>query len=135
MTKTKEEVRFRTNHGPWPEVKEEEIIEGVDQCVPGQAVSVTEVVYRFQGGIIPDFKNVQYDPEEMPDEHMDVRRLSGFDITDAFNALQQGREKYTAYIKEKNAKARAEIAAREAEFKRLQELEKQLNSKEDGNNI
>lgn len=122
---------FRTNYSvPQADNDKRPIIIGKNATIPGQTTSITEVVYRFQGGIMPTMRNVQYDPTDMPDEDMDVRRLSGFDITDAYQALQAGREKYQKYIKEKNANARKAIENERAELQRLRELEKTVKEQQ-----
>lgn len=122
---------FRTNHSVTQADNDKRpIIIGKNATIPGQTTSITEVVYRFQGGIMPTMRNVQYDPTDMPDEDMDVRRLSGFDITDAYQALQAGREKYQKYIKEKNANARKAIENERAELQRLRELEKTIKEQQ-----
>lgn len=117
---------FRTNHTVFQgDTERKPGLVGENQTIPGQTSSITEIVYRFQGGIMPTLRSVQFDPEDMPDDDMDIRRMAGFDITDAFQALQDGREKYQAYIKEKNANARKAIEEQKAELARLRELEKQ----------
>lgn len=129
-------TQFRTNYrNTTIEEKPVKIIQGDDKTVPGQSSSITEIVYRFQGGIIPTLKNVQYDPEEMPEEHMDVRRMSGFDITDAYHALQEGKQKYREYITDVKRTAREKVEAEKAELERLRIENQQLKVKTDGNNI
>lgn len=91
--------RFQSNVHPHdykhPELK------GDSQTVPNQVASITDIVYRFQGGIIPNTVNVSYDPIDAPEGYINVQNISGFDLTDAFHHLQNGREKYQAYIAEK----------------------------------
>lgn len=128
--------QFRTNYLSTTALeKSVKMIVGEDKTVPNQSSSITEIVYRFQGGIIPTMKNVQYDPEEMPDDQMDVRRMSGFDITDAFHALQEGKQKYREYITEVKRTAREKVQAEKAELERLRLENEQLKAKTDGNNI
>lgn len=127
---------FRTNYKNTTAIEKKiEMVVGEDQTVPNQSSSITEIVYRFQGGIIPTMKNVQYDPEEMPDDHMDVRRMSGFDITDAFHALQEGKQKYHEYITEVKRTAREKVQAEKAELERLRIENEQLKAQSNGNNI
>lgn len=115
--------KFRTNYNALPEFRE--IITGKDKTVPNQASSITEIVYRFQGGIIPKFHNVTYDTQFKDTDEIDVRNLSGFDITDAFQALQQGKKEYREYITTKKQIAAEAIKIKQLEFQRLQEFEKQ----------
>lgn len=130
---TKQKV-FRTNHIPVEHT--EQFIKGYDQSLPNQAPKITEIIYRFQGGIIPNVNNIQFDPVEAPDDFIHIKNQSGFDITDAFHALQQGRKEYREYMNDKNAKARAAVEAKKVEFERLQNFEKQtLDKKELKDNI
>lgn len=130
-------MRFKTNYDK--KMYKSDIVNfitGEDQAIPNQSQSITEIIYRFQGGIIPTASNVMFDPPEADEDYISIRNISGFDITDAYHALTQGRKEYQAYIGEKKSKAKQLIQEREAEFKRLQDFEKQVQEqKELKNNI
>lgn len=119
-------MRFSTNFKN--ENKVRTILTGKDQTIPKQVSSITEIIYRFQGGIIPNLANVNFDPIDAPEEYINVVNKSGFDITDAFHALQSGKQEYRDYMKEKNEKARKAVADKEAELIALREFK--INSEQ-----
>lgn len=119
--------RFRTNYESDPVIDPRN--DGENMTIPGQSVSITEVIYRFQGGIIPSAVTAYFDPVD-DENYIDVRNQSGFDITDAFHALQDSKEKYKKYITEKNQAARAAIEAQRVEMARLRKLEQEAIEKE-----
>lgn len=127
--------RFLSNYTPLP-TKKREVFTEKDQCVPNQAATITEVIYRFQGGIIPQERTVTFDPENVDENYIDIRNISGFDLTDAYHHLQNGRKQYQSYIAEVKAKDAQKKLEKEAEFKRLQEFEQNnLKPIDNGNNI
>lgn len=132
-------TRFRNNFVKHEADTDIKMITGKDQTVPNQSASITEVIYRFQGGIIPTLHNPIYDPEQDNEEFIDARNIAGFDITDAFQLLQTGKKEYQNYINEKKATLKEEANKRELEFKRLQSIEteyKQLKEiQNNGNNL
>lgn len=99
--------RFHTNYDCDTELVT--MLTGDNQTVPGQTNSITDIVYRFQGGIIPDANSIFFDPIEADEDYLDIRNMSGFDITDAFHANQQGKKEYAQYVKERNEQARAAL--------------------------
>nr|QJB20177.1 MAG: hypothetical protein [Microvirus sp.] len=111
------------------------MLTGELKTVPGQVSSIKEVVYRFQGGIIPTLRSVSYDTEELPDEDMPVTRVAGFDITDAFQALQAGRQQYREYMRFQKEKLVQQAQLQKAELERLKVENEQLKLNHNGNNI
>lgn len=116
-------TQFRTNYNPV--VEERPKIKGKDCTLPNQVSSLTEIIYRFQGGIIPNINNVSFDPIDSSEDYINVANVSGFDITDAYRALQEGKKTYQSYIKDKNEKARTAIQAKELELQQLREFKLQ----------
>lgn len=102
-------------------------ITGKTQTIPNQVATITEIIYRFQGGIIPTVNNVQFDPDDMPDDYIDCRNISNFDITDAFRALQSGKKVYQQHMAEKKAKIAEEIALKEQERQDLLKSKAELD--------
>lgn len=114
-----------------PKISVHEVKKGKKQTIPNQVATITEVVYRFQGGIIPDVRNAYYDSQLSPDNNdIHVSNIAGFDITEAFRLSQEGKEKYRNYINEKKAKIRESVEAEKAELLRLRELEKKQNEQQ-----
>lgn len=109
-----------------PKISIHEVKKGKKQTIPNQVATITEVVYRFQGGIIPDVRNAFYDTMLSPDNNeIHVSNQAGFDITEAFRLSQEGKQKYQEYINDKKRAIREKVEAEKQELIKLREQVKQ----------
>lgn len=115
-----------------PKISVHEVKKGKKQTIPNQVATITEVVYRFQGGIIPDVRNAFYDTMLSPDNNeIHVSNQAGFDITEAFRLSQEGKQKYQEYINDKKREIREKVEAEKQELIKLREQVKNVKPSED----
>lgn len=69
---------------------------GPSETIPDQSYTITEIITRFTGGILPNIqRNVSYDDDPSFDSD-DITKRPDFDLVDASEALSSLSEKFEA---------------------------------------